>query len=73
MHDPLAATAALNDFYDYQADCPIHPANVISVWKEVELFREGGGWGSSLKEGTKKWISVDYDRRAFIAALLEGC
>ena len=55
FHDPLAAAAAA------QPD--------ICTFKEVRLFRQRGGWGSELAEGTRTWISVSADRERLISFL----
>jgi pyrimidine-specific ribonucleoside hydrolase len=56
FHDPLAACAAINE-------------DIIN-WREVEIFREKGKWGSKLCPGSGIWISIDYDREMFIDTLL---
>lgn len=56
FHDPLAACAAIDES--------------IIDWREVEIFREKGKWGSRLRDGSNVWISVDYDREKFIKTLL---
>ena len=56
FHAPLAACAAINE-------------NIID-WREVEIFREKGKWGSKLCPGSGIWISIDYDRNMFIDTLL---
>lgn len=57
FHDPLAAC------------CAIDPS--IGEWAEVELYREGGEWGSRLAPGSGTHIIVGYDRAKFIATLTE--
>lgn len=56
FHDPLAACAAIDE-------------DIIN-WREVEIFREKGKWGSKLSPGSGIWISIDYDRERFEACLL---
>jgi pyrimidine-specific ribonucleoside hydrolase len=58
LHDPLAAMALL------------HPE--IFEFKEVELYRERGKWGSRLKEGTNTFISVKADYKKFREVFLHN-
>ena len=51
FHDPLAACCALD------------PS--IASWREVELYRARGEWGSRLTDGTNTWITVAADQEAF--------
>lgn len=55
LHDPLAAC------------CAIEPR--IGTWREVELFRKKGKWGSRLSPGSNTWIIIDYDAELFFATL----
>ena len=55
FHDPLAAC------------CAIDPS--IAMWAEVRLFRERGGWGSELAEGSNAWIILDLDEPRFFEVL----
>jgi len=57
FHDPLAACAAIDE-------------SVIE-WREVEIFREKGKWGSKLSPGSGIWISIDYNKDAFEKVLFE--
>lgn len=56
FHDPLAACAMINPD--------------ICEFKEVELYREKGEWGSVLKEGTNTFISISVDFPEFIRTLV---
>jgi hypothetical protein len=56
FHDPLAAAVAA------QPD--------ICTFREVKLYRVGGGWGSELSRGSGTWISVSADRARLIAFLV---
>ena len=58
FHDPLAAC------------CAIDPG--IGTWKEVELYREKGEWGSRLCEGSGTHILIDYDHERFLHVLSGG-
>lgn len=51
FHDPLAACVAIS------SDC--------CEFREVEIYREKGEWGSRLKEGTNTFISVKCNRERF--------
>jgi inosine-uridine nucleoside N-ribohydrolase len=51
LHDPLAACAAIN--------------SEVCEFKEVEVFREKGKWGSRLKDDTRTRISVKANRDLF--------
>lgn len=51
FHDPLAACVAI------EPNC--------CEFREVEIYRERGEWGSHLKEGSGTWISVRCDREKF--------
>lgn len=55
LHDPLAAC------------CAIEPD--IGTWREVELFRKKGKWGSRLKPGSNTWIIIDYNAELFFETL----
>lgn len=51
FHDPLAAVAMINpDIFE---------------WREVEVYREKGKWGSKLKTGTNTWITVKVNENDF--------
>lgn len=54
--DPLAASAIVNP-------------NIFE-WREVELYREKGKWGSRLKNETGTKISIKIDREKFIQELV---
>lgn len=56
FHDPLAACCAIDEG--------------IGEWAEVELYREGGEWGSRLAPGSGVHIITGYDRARFVATLL---
>jgi pyrimidine-specific ribonucleoside hydrolase len=56
FHDPLAAASMINP--------------EICQWKEVELYRRHGQWGSKLKDGTNTFISISADRDKFIETLV---
>lgn len=58
FHDPLAACCAINPD--------------IGVWREVELYREQGKWGSRFSNKPNAHIIVDYDREMFLETLLES-
>jgi len=51
FHDPLAACVALDP--------------TVCGFREIEMYREKGEWGSRLKDGTRTWISVSVDKKAF--------
>ncbi|MEM0995569.1 MAG: nucleoside hydrolase [Bacteroidota bacterium] len=51
FHDPLAACAAIDPD--------------IIEFREVEVYRERGKWGSRLQSGTHTFISVTADRERF--------
>lgn len=55
FHDPLAACVMINEN--------------ICEFKEVEVFREKGEWGSSLKKGTNTFISIKVDMGKFLLVL----
>lgn len=57
FHDPLAACCAID--------------LSVGIWKEVEIFREKGQWGSKLCPGSNTRIIIDYDKNKFINTLLE--
>ena len=57
FHDPLAAAAMINPD--------------ICEWREVELYRRKGKWGSVLKNGTNTFISVKADRDKFVKELIK--
>ena len=56
FHDPLAACVAIS------TDC--------CEFKEVEIYREKGEWGSRLKEGTNTFISIKCNRDRFEQVLV---
>ena len=56
FHDPLAAACAIDAG--------------IGTWAEVDLYREGGEWGSRLKPGSNTFIIVDYAHERFVATML---
>jgi pyrimidine-specific ribonucleoside hydrolase len=56
FHDPLAAAAMINPD--------------ICEWREVEIYRHKGKWGSRLKEGTNTFISIKADRQKLIEELV---
>ncbi len=56
FHDPLAAAVAA--------------VPSICQFREVQLYRSKGGWGSELAEGSQTWISVHADRAPLIAFLV---
>ncbi len=56
FHDPLAACVAIS------SDC--------CEFKEVEIYREKGEWGSRLKEGTNTFISIKCNRDRFEKVLV---
>jgi inosine-uridine nucleoside N-ribohydrolase len=56
FHDPLAACVAIS------SDC--------CEFKEVEIYREKGEWGSRLKEGTNTFISIHCNRDRFEQVLI---
>jgi len=43
----------------------------IFKWREVELYREKGKWGSRLQSGTNTQISIKADRDKFIKELIK--
>lgn len=51
LHDPLAAATAID--------------RNVCEFKEVEIYREKGEWGSRLKNGTNTFISVAVDKDKF--------
>lgn len=55
FHDPLAACCAI------EPDC--------CEYKEVELYRDRGQWGSRLMPGSGTWISVSLDKDRFFEVL----
>ncbi len=55
MHDILAAAYCVDPM-------------VVSL-VEVDIYRERGEWGSRQKDGTRTWISYNYDKHAFVQAL----
>lgn len=56
LHDPLALAVALDES--------------VCELAEVELFCQGGKWGSRLSPGSGVFISVAFDASKFQAALL---
>jgi pyrimidine-specific ribonucleoside hydrolase len=56
FHDPLAACVAIS------SDC--------CEFREVELYRERGEWGSRLKAGTNTFISIKCNRDRFEQVLV---
>lgn len=56
FHDPLAACVAIS------TDC--------CEFKEVELYREKGEWGSRLADGTNTFISIKCNRDRFEQVLV---
>jgi pyrimidine-specific ribonucleoside hydrolase len=56
FHDPLAVCAAIN------------PG--VLEYREVELYREKGKWGSRLCSGTNTWISIKADHEAFFKTMV---
>jgi pyrimidine-specific ribonucleoside hydrolase len=56
FHDPLAAAAMINPD--------------ICEWREVEIYRHKGKWGSRLKEGTNTFISIKADRQKLVDELV---
>lgn len=56
FHDPLAACVAIS------SDC--------CEFREVEIYREKGEWGSRLKNGTNTFISVKCNREKFEQTLI---
>jgi pyrimidine-specific ribonucleoside hydrolase len=56
FHDPLALCAL------------IEPG--AFTFREVEVYRSKGEWGSRLKDGTGTFISVAVDREAFVRTLI---
>src|SRR5258708_37425405 len=57
LHDPLAACCAIDE--------------TVGMWAEVELFREGNGWGARLHPGSNTWIIIDYDHKKFVRIFTE--
>jgi hypothetical protein len=57
FHDPLAAAAMINPD--------------ICEWREVELYRKQGKWGSRLMTGTGTFISIIADRQKLIEELVK--
>jgi pyrimidine-specific ribonucleoside hydrolase len=58
FHDPLAAAVAID--------------REVCAFREVEVYRERGEWGSRLAEGTRTRISVSIDRERFFRVLTEA-
>jgi len=56
LHDPLALAVAIDE-----SVCDL---------AEVELFCEGGKWGSHMKPGSGVRISIAYDKKRFMRALM---
>ena len=56
FHDPLAACIAVN--------------RDIASFREVELYREKGEWGSRLAVGTNTFITVAVDKKLFFQTLV---
>lgn len=56
FHDPLAACVLFN--------------REVCTFKEVEIYREKGEWGSVLKENTNTFISVSVDHEKFFKTLV---
>lgn len=56
FHDPLAACVAIS------SDC--------CEFREVEIYREKGEWGSRLKNGTNTFVSVKCNRDRFEEVLV---
>jgi pyrimidine-specific ribonucleoside hydrolase len=57
FHDPLAACALLSP--------------ELAEWREVEVYREKGEWGSRLKPGSATRAAVAVDRERFFSVLVE--
>jgi inosine-uridine nucleoside N-ribohydrolase len=57
FHDPLAACAAIDES--------------IIEWREVDIYREKGKWGSKICPGSNTWISIGYNKDKFIDTLLK--
>lgn len=57
FHDPLAACVALD--------------RSICIFKEVQLLRKGGKWGSEPKEGSNTFISIGVDQEKFRKTFLQ--
>jgi pyrimidine-specific ribonucleoside hydrolase len=55
FHDPLAACCAID--------------RSIGVWKNVDLYREKGEWGSRLNDESNVKIIIDYDKEKFVEVL----
>lgn len=55
FHDPLAAAVALDES--------------ICGFREVEVYRERGGWGARVAAGTRTRISVSVDQERFLDVL----
>lgn len=56
FHDPLAVCAAINpDIIEY---------------REVEIYRKRGKWGSEPKIGTNTWISIRADHNLFFETMV---
>lgn len=55
FHDPLAAAVAID------------PS--VCVFREVDVYRQKGEWGSRLASGTNTRISIDIDRPKFLDIL----
>lgn len=51
FHDPLAACVAIEP--------------TVCEFREVQIYREKGEWGSKLRDGTNMFISVSVDRGKF--------
>jgi len=58
FHDPLAAAVALD--------------RSVCGFREVEVYRERGDWGSRLKSGTGTRIAVSVDMERFFSILTES-
>ena len=58
FHDPLAAAVALD--------------RGVCGFREVEVYRERGDWGSRLSPGTGTWIAVSVDMDRFFSTLTES-
>lgn len=58
FHDPLAAAVAID--------------RTVCTFREVEVYRERGEWGSRLATDTHTRIAVAVDRARFLDVLLEA-
>lgn len=56
FHDPLAVCAAINP--------------EIIEYREVEVYRAKGKWGSRLQKGTNTWISIKADHDLFFDTMV---